>query len=69
MTGVQTCALPILLGHTTAEAGITINDTKIDAEKAFAAYREPLLGIFPDGTPKAEEPADIAMPLYKSELT
>ena len=59
----------MLLGHTTAEAGITINDTKIDAEKAFAAYREPLLGIFPDGTPKAEEPADIAMPLYKSELT
>ena len=59
----------MLLGHTTAEAGITINDTKIDAAKAFAAYREPLLGIFPDGTPKAEEPADIAMPLYKSELT
>ena len=59
----------MLLGHTTAEAGIAINDTKIVAEKAFAAYREPLLGIFPDGTPKAEEPADIAMPLYKSELT
>ena len=59
----------MLLGHTTAEAGITINDTRIDAAKAFAAYREPLLGIFPDGTPKAEEPADIAMPLYKSELT
>ena len=33
----------MLLGHTTAEAGIAINDTKIDAEKAFAAYREPLL--------------------------
>ena len=59
----------MLLGHTTSEAGITINDTKIAAEAAFAAYREPLLGIFPDGTPKAEEPADIAMPLYKSELT
>ena len=58
----------LLLGHTTAQAGIAINDTVIAAAKALAAYRAPLQNIFPDGMPEVEEPADINMPLYKAEL-
>ena len=59
----------MLLGHTTEQAGIAINDTVIAADKALAAYREPLQTIFPDSLPEAEEPADINMPLYKAELS
>ncbi len=58
----------MLLGDTTATPGISINDTLISGAEALAAYREPLQTIFPDGTPKVEEPADINMPLYKTEL-
>ena len=58
----------MLLGHTTAEAGISINDTVIAADVALAAYREPLQSIFPDSLPKVEEPADINMPLYKADM-
>lgn len=58
----------LLLGHTTQERSIELNDTVISLDRAFAAYRGTLQGIFPDGTPAAEEPADIAMPLYNNEL-
>lgn len=58
----------LVLGHTTATAGIAINDTVIAADKVLNAYREPLQKIFPDSLPKVEEPADINMPLYKADL-
>ena len=58
----------MVLGHTTASAGIAINDTVIAADKALAAYREPLQKIFPDSLPAVEEPADINMPLYTAKL-
>ena len=58
----------MVLGHTTASAGIAINDTVIAADKALAAYREPLQKIFPDSLPAVEEPADIKMPLYTAKL-
>ncbi len=58
----------MLLGHTTEQPAIAINDTAIAAAKALAAYREPLQKIFPDGTPHASEPDDIDMPLYKADL-
>ncbi len=58
----------MLLGHTTEQPAIAINDTVIAAAKALAAYREPLQNIFPDGTPQASEPDDIDMPLYKADL-
>ncbi len=59
----------LLLGSVTAAGGIAINDTIIAEDAALAAYREPLQGIFPDGTPTVSEPCDINMPLYKSELS
>ncbi len=59
----------LLLGSVTAAGGISINDSVIGEAAALAAYREPLQGIFPDGTPAVDEPSDINMPLYKSELT
>ena len=58
----------MLLGHTTAEAGIMINDTVVSNAKIMAAYMEPLAGIFPYKLPQVAEPADINQPLYKAEL-
>lgn len=58
----------MLLGSVSETAGISINDTVIAADKALAAYREPLNNIFPDGMPHTDEPQDINMPLYKHEI-
>ncbi len=58
----------MLLGHTTAEAGISINDTVITAAAATKAYTEPLDGIFPAKLLEVEEPADIDQPLYRNNL-
>ncbi len=58
----------MLLGCVSETAGIVINDTVIAADKALAAYREPLNNIFPDGMPHTDEPQDINMPLYKHEI-
>lgn len=58
----------MLLGSTTAKAGISINDTLIDADEALKAYSEPLAKIFPAKLPEVAEPADINQPLYKAEM-
>ena len=58
----------MLLGHTTAEAGISINDTVITAAHATQAYTEPLQNIFPAKLAEVEEPADIDQPLYRNNL-
>jgi phosphoribosylformylglycinamidine synthase len=56
------------LGHTTVAGAIAINDTLIELPEALKAYREPLQGIFPDSLAPVDEPADIAMSLYKVQL-
>ncbi|MBQ7318411.1 MAG: phosphoribosylformylglycinamidine synthase subunit PurQ, partial [Phascolarctobacterium sp.] len=58
----------MLLGHTTANAGVAINDVVITEAEAKASYMETLQGIFPYKLADVEEPADIAQPLYKAEL-
>ena len=58
----------MLLGHTTANAGVAINDAVISEAEAKHAYMETLQGIFPYKLADVEAPADIAQPLYKAEL-
>ena len=58
----------MLLGHTTANAGVAINDAVITEAEAKHAYMETLQGIFPYKLADTEAPADIAQPLYKAEL-
>ena len=58
----------MLLGHTTANAGVAINDAVITEAEAKHAYMETLQGIFPYKLADTEAPADIAQPHYKAEL-
>ena len=58
----------MLLGHTTANAGVAINDAVITEAEAKHAYMKTLQGIFPYKLADTEAPADIAQPLYKAEL-
>ncbi len=58
----------MLLGHTTANAGVAINDAVISEAEAKHAYMETLQGIFPYKLADVEAPADIAQPHYKAEL-
>ena len=59
----------MVLGSTTEQAGIVINDTVVTEEKALAAYTGTLQKIFPATLPEEQAPADIDQPFYKADLT